>query len=207
MDPIYVIYLFLLVKSSENTLLLKKYILKFFNWEDWIPTSVCNASDSIRACSTYILLQDRNLSHIHTHTLGPFMPLTSAKWQLHQGGHGSSKKTIAFSVNEHAYVSDEAFIIYPNKIFSFFLFFLKSVFSSGSLEKDLAVVLVVALHPLTPFLSQSKGIKHGHRREKFPIAKSFMQLRWALQRFFCPIQMSWSKQKKKIREVSFRAIG
>ena len=86
-------------------------------------------------------------------------------------------------------------------------FFLKSVFSSGSLEKDLAIVLVVALHPLTPFLSQSKGIKHGHRWEKFPIAKSFIQLRWALQRFFCPIQMSWSKQKKKIREVSFRAIG
>lgn len=147
------------------------------------------------------------ICHTYTHTLGPFRPLTSAKWQLHQGGHGSSKKTIAFSVNEHAYVSDEAFIIYPNKIFSFFLFFLKSVFSSGSLEKDLAVVFVVALHPLTPFLSQSKGIKHGHRREKFPIAKSFMQLRWALQRFFCPIQMSWSKQKKKTREVSFRAIG
>lgn len=64
-------------------------------------------------------------------------------------------------------------------LFSLF-FFLKSVFNSGSLEKDLAVVLVVALHPLTPFLSQSKGIKHGHEREKFPIAESFMQLRRAL---------------------------
>ena len=96
-------------------------------------------------------------------------------------------------------------------LLNFFLFslfvFLKSVFNSGSLEKDLAVVSVVALHPLTPFLSQSKGIKHGHGWEKFPMAKSFMQLRRALQRFFCPIQISWSKQKKKIREVSFRAIG
>lgn len=86
-------------------------------------TSVCNASDSIRACSTYILLQDRNLPHIRTHTRGPFRPLTSAKWQLHQGGDGSSKKTIHF-LWMSVHVSDEAFIIYPNKIFSFFLIFL-----------------------------------------------------------------------------------
>ena len=53
------------------------------------------------------------ICHTDTHTLGPFRPLTSAKWQLHQGGHRSSKKTIMFSVNERAYVSDEAFITYP----------------------------------------------------------------------------------------------
>ena len=81
-------------KFPENTLLLKKYVLKNKNSTEktefqpqcTMPLIPLGHAPLTSCCRT-------GICHTHTHTDAvPFRPLTSAKWQLCQGGHDSNNK-------------------------------------------------------------------------------------------------------------------
>lgn len=168
-------------------------------------------SDSIRTCATYSLLQNENLSHTHTRALRvPCKPLTSAKWHLHQGGHDRSQKTIMPPVSMHKFQKSHLSSL-PVEIhfLSCFFYFLKLIFIDSWLEKGLAGVLVMTLHPLTQFISQSKGANTTVRQDSFPVP-SLLQLKWACQIFFSPtpkVPQYLHPNRGRKSESSFRVVG
>lgn len=149
-------------------------------------------------------------AHTHTSTESPLQAIDISKmtspprrpWQEPENNYASC---------EYAQVSEESFIISPSRnSFSFlFLSFLKLIFIDSWLEKGLAGVLVMTLHPLTQFISQSKGANTTVRQDSFPVP-SLLQLKWACQIFFFPtpkVPQYLHPNRGRKSESSFRAVG